>query len=102
MDWGLRPCWVHSSLSRGVDFIRKFPALKVLTLLVEFNESEWTVQHGNARLLRIKRKETRAIAQQVRDEFDTQALLWPCWERPELRVVHKTEYWRMQPEPCRC
>ena len=102
MDWGLRPCWVQTSVPEGAAFIRRFPALEVLTLLVEFNENEWTAEHGNARLLRLKKKQTRGIAQLVRGEFEVQKALRPWWCPPELRVVHKTEYWRNQPLVCRC
>ncbi|KAJ2899788.1 hypothetical protein MKZ38_002801 [Zalerion maritima] len=98
MDWGLRPCWVQTSIPEGAAFIRQFPGLQVLTLLVEFNENEWTSEHGSAMLLRIKKKQTRAIAHMVKREFGIQKELRSWWTPPELRVVHKTEYWRNQPQ----
>jgi hypothetical protein len=91
MNWGLRPCWVHNSLHEGVRFLRRFPRLQTLTLLVKFKN----VDLGEAVTLlkytvKSENHELRVIAAMVKAEFKKQSCQDPGWEPPSLRVVRSS------------
>ncbi|GKT94454.1 hypothetical protein Ct61P_12304 [Colletotrichum tofieldiae] len=106
MEWGLRPCWVQNHCHAGVRFVRQFPRLRTLTLLVSFkiyNElplgesgSKHREQTQKRRALReIKTWVLEAMAQDsARRAPDADADAdAEAWTPPEVRVVPKTKYW---------
>lgn len=97
MNWGLRPCWVETAVgSRGVHFVRRFPALRLLTLLVDFSEHGWPepcTARGRARL---RRNEVKRIWALVRDAFREGEERHPGWRAPGLRIVLRSEKWCRQ------
>ncbi|EFQ33040.1 uncharacterized protein GLRG_08184 [Colletotrichum graminicola M1.001] len=102
MEWGLRPCWVQNHCHEGVRFVRQFPQLRTLTLLVSFKTynqlplgdpgSKHREQTQKRRALReIKGWVLEALAQdRERRATDGNAGAWPS---PEVRVVPKTKFW---------
>ncbi|KAJ0125302.1 hypothetical protein J7T55_006647 [Diaporthe amygdali] len=96
MNWGLRPCWVDSAVDDGVRFIRKFPKLRLLTLLVDFKEHGWPDPSTLKGLRRLKRTEFKRIWALVRAAFRRAELDDPSWTAPSLHIVHRTENWCRQ------
>lgn len=93
MNWGLRPCWVDSAVDDGVRFVRKFPQLRLLTLLVDFNEHGWPDPSTLKGLRRLKRTEVKRIWALVRAAFRRAEEEDPGWVAPRLHIVHRTENW---------
>lgn len=93
MNWGLRPCWVDSAVDDGVRFVRKFPELRLLTLLVDFNEHGWPEPSTLKGLRRLKRTEVKRIWALVRAAFRRAEEENPGWTAPGLHIVHRTENW---------
>ncbi|KAK7723887.1 hypothetical protein SLS64_000218 [Diaporthe eres] len=93
MNWGLRPCWVDSAVDDGVRFVRKFPELRLLTLLVDFNEHGWPDPSTLKGLRRLKRTEVKRIWALVRAAFRRAEEEDPGWTAPRLHIVHRTENW---------
>lgn len=93
MNWGLRPCWVDSAVDDGVRFARKFPELRLLTLLVDFNEHGWPEPSTLKGLRRLKRTEVKRIWALVRAAFRRAEEEDPGWTAPSLHIVHRTENW---------
>ncbi|KAK3933702.1 hypothetical protein QBC46DRAFT_275264 [Diplogelasinospora grovesii] len=83
MLWGLRPCWVQSSLNDGIGFIRHFPNLQSLTIVVEFSPQglsyKWTV--------RLEEVELRRIEKMILTDFKLEENRDQFWVPPELRVI---------------
>ncbi|KAF9878228.1 hypothetical protein CkaCkLH20_04266 [Colletotrichum karsti] len=97
MEWGLRPCWIQGQCHVGVKFIQQFPALKTLTLLVNF-KLESDLPSSEPRRHRERRQQRRAlheIKNWVLDAVKEQE--GPGWTPPEVRVVQKTKYWSGAP-----
>ena len=93
MDWGLRPCWVETSVDEGVEFVRRFPKLEIVTLLVEFSEYDWPDTHSSRGIVRCKRREVKRIGALVRTATRKINARNPEWHPPDVRVVHRTEHW---------
>ncbi|KAH8770009.1 hypothetical protein F5883DRAFT_59907 [Diaporthe sp. PMI_573] len=93
MNWGLRPCWVDSAVDKGVRFVRKFPGLRLLTLLVDFNEHGWPDPSTLKGLRRLKRDEVKRIWALVRAALRRAEEEDPGWTAPRLHIVHRTEKW---------
>lgn len=96
MTWGLRPCWVESALDEGVHFIRQFPKLRVLTLLVDFSEHGWPEPSTLRFLKKLKRNEVKRIWGLVQKAFREAREHDPVWSPPSLRIVHRTANWSRQ------
>lgn len=97
MNWGLRPCWVDSAVDEGVRFVRKFPGLRLLTLLVDFNEHGFWPEPSTLKgLRRLKRTEVKRIWGLVRAALRRAEELDPGWTAPRLHIVHRTEKWCRQ------
>jgi hypothetical protein len=79
MNWGLRPCWVESSLGEGVRFVRNFQQLDTLTLVVTMTEHDLSEKE-------LKRP-LRVIAARVLGEFASENSREKTWQRPKLRVL---------------
>lgn len=79
MNWGLRPCWVESSLGEGVRFIRNFQQLDTLTLVVTINKHSLDEKQ-------LKRP-LRVIAALVLAEFQSENGSDKTWQWPKLRVL---------------
>ncbi|KAK2043626.1 hypothetical protein LZ31DRAFT_566421 [Colletotrichum somersetense] len=105
MEWGLRPCWVQHHCHEGARFVRQFPRLRTLTLLVSFkiyNElplgesgSKHREQTQKRRALReIKAWVLEGLAQD-RDGQAAEGAAGAADARPlpEVRVVPKTKFW---------
>lgn len=90
MTWGLRPCWVESALDKGVKFIRNFPKLKLLTLLVDFTEHGWPDPSTISGLKRMKRGEVKRVWALVQKAFRVAHEHDPSWSPPVLHLVHRT------------
>lgn len=93
MSWGLRPCWVESALGEGVSFIRRFPKLKLLTLLVDFTEHGWPEPSTMNDLKKMKRNEVKRIWALVQTAFQDAHGRDPDWSLPVLHIVHRTANW---------
>jgi hypothetical protein len=93
MNWGLRPCWVDSAVEEGVKFVRKFPRLKLLTLLVDFNEHGWPDPSTLKGLARLRRTEVKRIWALVRAALRRAEEKDPGWTAPSLHIVHRTDKW---------
>ncbi|KKY31003.1 hypothetical protein UCDDA912_g09044 [Diaporthe ampelina] len=93
MNWGLRPCWVDSAVDDGVRFVRRFPELRLLTLLVDFNEHGWPDPSTLKGLRRLRRTEVKRIWALVRAAFRRAEEETPGWTAPRLHIVHRTENW---------
>lgn len=93
MNWGLRPCWVDSAVDEGVRFARKFPGLRLLTLLVDFNEHGWPEPSTLKGLRRLRRTEVKRIWALVRAALRRAEEEDPDWTAPQLHIVHRTEKW---------
>lgn len=93
MTWGLRPCWVESTLEGGVRFIQQFPNLKLLTLLVDFTEHGWPEPSTHSGLKRLKRNEVKRIWGLVQRGFRNANRYCPDWTAPTLHIVHRTANW---------
>ncbi|POS71776.1 hypothetical protein DHEL01_v209830 [Diaporthe helianthi] len=93
MNWGLRPCWVESAVDEGVKFVRKFPGLRLLTLLVDFNEHGWPEPSTLKGLRRLRRSEVKRIWALVRAALRRAEDEDPEWTAPQLHIVHRTEEW---------
>lgn len=87
MDWGLRPCWVEGCADEGVRFIRQFPQLELLTLLVKFNENWWAESDARRNIEKTKRLEIRRISAYVMELFSREKKWDHMWNLPHLRVV---------------
>lgn len=96
MNWGLRPCWVDSAVDKGVRFIRQFPRLNLLTLLVDFSEHGWPEPSTLKGLKRLKRNEVKRIWALVQRAFREAEERDASWKAPSLRIVHRTEKWSRQ------
>ncbi|OHW89467.1 hypothetical protein CSPAE12_11961 [Colletotrichum incanum] len=104
MEWGLRPCWVQNHCHAGVRFVRQFPRLRTLTLLVSFkiyNELPLGESGSKHREQTQKRRALREIKTWVLEAI-AQDRAWrspdgggdaEAWTPPEVRVVPKTKYW---------
>lgn len=93
MDWGLRPCWVETSIDEGIGFLRRFPKLKKVTLLVEFSEYDWPQNQPNKSIIRCKKREVKRIGTLVRTSARRIQGQNPKWRAPEIHVVHRTKHW---------
>lgn len=93
MTWGLRPCWVESALDEGIQFIRRFPQLRLLTLLVDFSEHGWPEPSTLRSLKKLKRTEVKRIWGLVQKAFREASGHDPIWSPPSLRIVHRTANW---------
>lgn len=93
MNWGLRPCWVDSAVDEGVRFVRRFPELRLLTLLVDFNEHGWPEPSTLKGLRRLRRTEVKRIWALVRAALRRAEEDDPGWTAPQLHIVHRTEKW---------
>ncbi|KAL1850370.1 hypothetical protein Daus18300_012965 [Diaporthe australafricana] len=93
MSWGLRPCWVDSAVDDGVRFARKFPNLRLLTLLVDFNEHGWPDPSTLKGLRRLKRTEVKRIWALVQAAFRRAEADDPGWTAPRLHIAHRTANW---------
>lgn len=93
MTWGLRPCWVESALDEGVNFIRKFPQLKMLTILVDFSEHGWPEPSTLRCLKKLKRNEVKRIWGLIQKAFCEARERDSIWSPPSLRIVHRTANW---------
>lgn len=93
MTWGLRPCWVESALDEGINFIQKFPQLKLLTLLVDFSEHGWPEPSTLRGLRKLKRNEVKRIWGLVQRAFRKACEHDPAWSPPSLHIVHRTANW---------
>ncbi len=82
MDWGVHPWLSGDNLFRGVNFVRKFPRLERLTLLVHFAEK--TAGLTTRAIRKQTRKEYRAIRGQAKVVFDVVQSLEPGWVPPRL------------------
>lgn len=96
MNWGLRPCWVESTLGQGVRFIQQFPRLRLLTLLLDFSEHGWPESLTLKGLKRLKRNEVKRIWALVQRSFKEAHELDPQWSPPSLHIVHRTANWSRQ------
>ncbi|GKT50806.1 uncharacterized protein ColSpa_10987 [Colletotrichum spaethianum] len=108
MEWGLRPCWVQNHCHTGVRFVRQFPRLRTLTLLVNFkiyhepplgeSSSKHREQTQKRRALwEIKTWVLEAIAQDCTRRTPNGDADVEAWTPPEVRVVPKTKYWTASP-----
>ncbi|KAB5515619.1 hypothetical protein GE09DRAFT_979545 [Coniochaeta sp. 2T2.1] len=79
MNWGLRPCWVESTLDEGVRFVRKFRELESLTLVVTM------IGHGFSEK-QLKRP-LKVIACRVLRQFASESGRDEAWSPPKLRVL---------------
>lgn len=93
MTWGLRPCWVESALDEGINFIQKFPQLKLLTLLVDFSEHGWPEPSTLRGLRKLKRNEVKRIWGLIQRAFRKACERDPAWSPPSLHIVHRTANW---------
>lgn len=93
MTWGLRPCWVDSTVDDGVKFLQLFPKLQLLTLLVDFSDNGWPEPLTVKGTKRLKRDEVKRIWALVRDAFSKAKTLNPDWQVPNLHIVHRGESW---------
>ncbi|KAK1997187.1 hypothetical protein LX36DRAFT_711835 [Colletotrichum falcatum] len=109
MDWGLRPCWVQNHCHAGARFVRQFPQLRTLTLLVSFKTYNELPLGESGRKHREQTQKRRALREikgwvlealaQDREKraaegepgaADADADTWPSLE---VRVVPKTRFW---------
>ena len=79
MNWGLRPCWVESSLYEGIHFIRLFQELETLCILVTFAHHDLPAK--------AYKKQLKIIGGSIVFEFKLEKERDPCWILPSLRVV---------------
>ncbi|KAK6222078.1 hypothetical protein QIS74_04333 [Colletotrichum tabaci] len=103
MEWGLHSSWDSLDGCRaGVRFIRNFPRLRKLTLLVKFlvfNELPPGEPRRRHREKTQKRHALRAILDDVYHAIDVSMDERPMtdegelWTEPEVRVVPKTRAW---------
>ncbi|OLN81923.1 hypothetical protein CCHL11_08600 [Colletotrichum chlorophyti] len=96
MEWGLRPCWVQNHCHAGVVFVKQFPALQTLTLLVSFkiyNHLPLGESGSKHREQTQKRRALGEIKGWVLDAMGAEKTADPRWCPPEVRVVPKTRYW---------
>ncbi|KAF4845364.1 hypothetical protein CGCSCA4_v006695 [Colletotrichum siamense] len=100
MDWGLRPCWVQGQCLVGIHFIRQFPSLKTLTLLVTFHVHAFGSSEDGEFASKVKQQERiqrrRALCEiksWVMDAIRETKESLPDWKAPEVRAVRKTDYW---------
>lgn len=103
MEWGLHSSWDSLDGCRaGVRFIRNFPRLRKLTLLVKFlvfNMVPPDEPHRRHREQTQKRHALRAILDDVYHAIDVSMDERPMtdegelWTEPEVRVVPKTRAW---------
>ncbi|KAJ3957163.1 hypothetical protein N0V92_006283 [Colletotrichum tropicale] len=100
MDWGLRPCWVQGQCLVGIHFIRQFPSLKTLTLLVMFHVHAFGNSEDGEFASKVKQQERiqrrRALCEiksWVMDAIRETKESLPDWKAPEVRAVRKTDYW---------
>jgi hypothetical protein len=91
MDWGLRPCWIEDAIDEGVNFIRQFPSLEVLTLVVKFSDHGWPEGETRRSIGKAKRLEDKRIASSVRAAFARGQRRFPGWKPPQLRVVPRKQ-----------
>ncbi|KAJ9149498.1 hypothetical protein NKR23_g4353 [Pleurostoma richardsiae] len=98
MNWGLRPCWVETTVAEGVAFVRRFPRLELLTLVIDFSEHAWPDGTPRRAAARHKRREVTRIAARVREAFDeaADADVGGAGPKPRLHVVPRTDYWRCE------
>ncbi|KAF6835518.1 hypothetical protein CMUS01_05742 [Colletotrichum musicola] len=100
MEWGLRPCWVQGQCHEGVKFIRQFPSLRTLTIVVTFKvvvmNSDCSASEKNRRERAQKRRAMREIRSEILQAVEAAAAAesgGPGWTPPEIRVVPKTKFW---------
>jgi len=79
MCWGLRPCWVSSSLDEGIRFIRLFQQLETLCIIVAFLDYDSPAKAC--------KRELEIIAASILSEMKLEKERDPCWTSPNLRVV---------------
>jgi len=87
MNWGLRPCWVEGCIDEGVRFIKQFPNLEALTLLVEFNEYGWPEGATEEGIADSKQQEAGRISACIAAAFDQEFKQDLLWKAPQPRVL---------------
>lgn len=86
MDWGLQPCWCLSTLANGVHFVRRFPSLEVIALVVKFAETQM-IGMSLSQIAKLENKQLRIIAAMVIAEFKLEADKDPTWRSPAVQVL---------------
>lgn len=96
MNWGLRPCWTEYAVGRGVEFVRQFPGLKLLTLLVDCFDHAGPEPSTSESLKRFERDEIQRIWALVQKAFKEGQVLEPRWSPPSLRLEYRAAEWSRQ------
>lgn len=84
MDWGLRPCWVPTTVRAGLRFTKRFQGLVSVHLLVYLDDA---VQKGDNIYDTLGR-----IFDIVVRERASESLIFPEWNPPYFHVVESRAF----------